>query len=146
MSLIQGCSFRIGSPFPGAVRGEASAEPRSRYDASIRRRFIIAGFSKESSLADNTLFLTVRKFPSPPPLIFEKLKNPWKHRDRESRGWTTASCDWIRGASVLWNASTFPHYGGVTQNDGNSRSVLTPTVICPYRNRSVIKPRMMLSI
>jgi len=65
MSLIQGCSFRIGSPFPGAVRGEASAEPRSRYDASIRRRFIIAGFSKESSLADNTLFLTVRKFPSP---------------------------------------------------------------------------------
>jgi len=58
--LIQGCSFRVGSLFPGAERGEASAESRSRYDAGVRRCFIIAGFSKESSLADNTLFLTAR--------------------------------------------------------------------------------------
>lgn len=77
MPLILGCSFRVGSPFPGAKRGEASAEPRSRYDAGIRRRFIIAGFSKESSLADNTLFLATRgSFHRPAAGIREAEKSP----------------------------------------------------------------------
>lgn len=83
MSLIQGRSFRVGSPFPGAEneRRGIRRTPRSRYDTGIRRRFIIAGFSKESSLADNTLFLTAREFPSAHP-----RKIPGKQqRDRESR-------------------------------------------------------------
>lgn len=115
-----------GTQFPRRIffsgretRGETSAEPRSRYDTGIRRRFIITGFSKESSPADNTLFLTARKFPSP-----HRRPRSWKIPEKTPRPGkpcrTTAGCDhWILGgASALRNASAFPHYGDATRNDG----------------------------
>lgn len=112
MSLIRGCSFRLGSLFPSAKRprGQHWAELRPRYDVGIRRLFIIAAaFQRNSSSADNTRSSAAPRASEVSLATAGKPKNSrlqtrWRQRGKARPGYSPAvTTGFLDGASGVTN-------------------------------------------